>query len=441
MSKLTKAVFERNYILKGENYIIDLNTRNLVSIKNIDQYCRVDKIQEMILEQNSLSQIEEVFRHMILLKLLELQLNQIQIIENLELPNLEQLNLNTNFIKEVPQLQLPRLKVLNLSFNKITYIADQNLPSLEQLNLAGNQLIYLPKLNQSPRLRILDVQKNNLISITRLMGTCQYLQDLKMGYNQVPGEYIDELCAVIQTLPSLDKIDFKGNPVSQINGYEIRLLKAKPGLKYIDNIHLSENIIQNLQNMEKTKSFNELVELTKEQYYKWIQEREEVRRVMQKQLNQQKLRLDFQFEDKEEDNIEEMKEFFDFIKEIEAKKKRGEKLNMDDQNIQLWRQRLLQSENQRIQAQQLVRQQQIKNNEQQINNYVSTKTMMQKLFEIAINEPEMWKEIKRKELVQIPQEQSDEPSSGMRSMNSIETPQESGSRSGNYSVRSGKSRF
>lgn len=43
--------------------------------------------------------------------------------------------------------------------------------------------------------------------------------------------------------------------------------------------------------------------------------------------------MDFQFEDKEEDNIEEMKEFFDFIKEIEAKKKRGEKLNMDDSNI------------------------------------------------------------------------------------------------------------
>lgn len=53
----------------------------------------------------------------------------------------------------------------------------------------------------------------------------------------------------------------------------------------------------------------------------------------------------------------------------------------------------------------------------------------------------MWKELKRKELLQIPQEESEEPSSGMRSYNSIETPQESGSKSGNYSVKSGKSRF
>lgn len=44
MSKLTKVVFDRNYILKGDHYIIDLNTRNLISIKNIDQYCRADKI-------------------------------------------------------------------------------------------------------------------------------------------------------------------------------------------------------------------------------------------------------------------------------------------------------------------------------------------------------------------------------------------------------------
>lgn len=36
MSKLTKAVFDGNYILSGELYIIDLNTRNLLGIKELE---------------------------------------------------------------------------------------------------------------------------------------------------------------------------------------------------------------------------------------------------------------------------------------------------------------------------------------------------------------------------------------------------------------------
>ena len=40
--------------------------------------------------------------------------------------------------------------------------------------------------------------------------------------------------------------------------------------------------------------------------------------------------MDFLFEDKELENITEMKDFFEFIKELEAKKMRGEKINIDD---------------------------------------------------------------------------------------------------------------
>lgn len=36
MSKLTKAVFDGNFILSGEYYIIDLNTRNLIGIKELE---------------------------------------------------------------------------------------------------------------------------------------------------------------------------------------------------------------------------------------------------------------------------------------------------------------------------------------------------------------------------------------------------------------------
>lgn len=50
MSKLTRAVFEGNYIVKGDYFIIDLNTRNLISIRSIEQYCRCEKILEIIVE-------------------------------------------------------------------------------------------------------------------------------------------------------------------------------------------------------------------------------------------------------------------------------------------------------------------------------------------------------------------------------------------------------
>lgn len=36
MSKLTKAVFEGNYILDKDFYVIDLNTRNLVGIRDLE---------------------------------------------------------------------------------------------------------------------------------------------------------------------------------------------------------------------------------------------------------------------------------------------------------------------------------------------------------------------------------------------------------------------
>lgn len=53
MSKLTKAVFEGNFTLDAKGYYsIDLNTRNLIGIRDLElkQYCKVERISELILE-------------------------------------------------------------------------------------------------------------------------------------------------------------------------------------------------------------------------------------------------------------------------------------------------------------------------------------------------------------------------------------------------------
>lgn len=61
MSKLSKETLQANYKLKGDVYIIDLSMQGLVSVRNVDSFIRVEKIQEFNLNQNYLRSIEPIF--------------------------------------------------------------------------------------------------------------------------------------------------------------------------------------------------------------------------------------------------------------------------------------------------------------------------------------------------------------------------------------------
>lgn len=58
---------------------------------------------------------------------------------------------------------------------------------------------------------------------------------------------MDELTVVLQSLVSLTKLDLKKNPVCSIESYELKLLKARPSLRVLDNLEISENVILNME--------------------------------------------------------------------------------------------------------------------------------------------------------------------------------------------------
>jgi Leucine-rich repeat (LRR) protein len=131
--------------------------------------------------------------------------------------------------------------------NFIVQFDDMSLPNLDTLKLPGNQLTFLPSLKGFPRLREFDIARNQITSVTRIVseGGLQYLERLKGSFNQLSGEYLDEFCFVLQNLPNLLEVDFKGNDMSLVKDYQLKILKAKK-LRVLDNMMLSDTVIQNM---------------------------------------------------------------------------------------------------------------------------------------------------------------------------------------------------
>ncbi len=88
---------------------------------------------------------------------LTFQDNKIQLIQDLNLPELRTLDISYNKIKVIQNLNLPKLRILDAGYNKIRLIQDLNLPKLKILTVFNNDISMIRDIN-FPKLEKLECQ-------------------------------------------------------------------------------------------------------------------------------------------------------------------------------------------------------------------------------------------------------------------------------------------
>jgi hypothetical protein len=100
-----------------------------------------------------------------------------------------------------------------------------------------------------------------------------------------------------------------------------------------------------------------------------------------------------------------LKNFIFFATEVNERKKRGELVELDDRLLDVWRMRLKKAELERKEAteKEIARQEQLQKDF--LNTKLATTKFSQKMYDVAMTKPELWREIKQKEYDQLVKEQ------------------------------------
>ncbi|KAM4734739.1 leucine-rich repeat serine/threonine-protein kinase 2 isoform 2-T3 [Anableps anableps] len=174
---------------------------------------------------------------------LDLQGNHLQSLPDdlLALPLLSMLNVSRNCIGPVlsfdPAVTCPSLRQLNLSFNKITtfpYELGRTMENLEELFIDGNTLTELCSDLYLPEIKLLDVSKNNVGSISPdFLTSCPKLETFNASMNkicslsQLPAKVttlkltnnkFTHIPEAILNLPNLRSVDMRTNNIDVLPG-------------------------------------------------------------------------------------------------------------------------------------------------------------------------------------------------------------------------------
>ncbi|KAM9376770.1 leucine-rich repeat serine/threonine-protein kinase 2 isoform 2-T2 [Pholidichthys leucotaenia] len=177
---------------------------------------------------------------------LDLQGNQLQSLpkELLSLPLLSMLNASRNCVGPLlafdPAVASPSLRQLNLSFNKITTFPHElgsTMEHLEELLMEGNLITELCTPLCLPKIKLLDVSKNGVVSITPdFLTGCPKLETFNASMNKIcslsylpsritalklANNSFTSIPEVVLKLPILRSVDMKANSVAVLPGPEL----------------------------------------------------------------------------------------------------------------------------------------------------------------------------------------------------------------------------
>lgn len=179
----------------------------------------------IIVIDNGLRRISNLSPVSISLQILCLCDQSIELMENLNLPNLKELYLHRNQIRKIDGLEgCPRLKKLWLFQNQITDISGlEAVPDLEELWLQANEIRSLSGIEMNPNLtnlglagnRIQDLREvRKLIALTRLKEVS--FTDIHFGRCPIADEegYKEYFTLQLRQVRILDGVQMRGDAVA-----------------------------------------------------------------------------------------------------------------------------------------------------------------------------------------------------------------------------------
>ncbi|KRX05091.1 hypothetical protein PPERSA_06725 [Pseudocohnilembus persalinus] len=315
--------------------------------------------------------------------------------------------LNNNRLTKLENIchLIPSLRKIDVSDNYIDEMMDLSGNQLEDLNISGNNLKILGDVTSCQRLRKIDFSKNYITNINIFHK--QKLTQLKELYgsnNQIGQSESDNVQLVIRNMPRLEILDLGGNDITKEQFYKYSILTEKK-LQKLDGITLTQHNYEAIMKAGKATTFDKAIKQTNEDYINRLNHENQLRKEIKKALMEQMEQVDQMFDKFHDMTLEEQSKFVNFIKGVEIKKRRGVDLDIDDKQLEDWKQRVQQNlieEKQKFEAE---RQKAIDKKNDYINQKITGENLRGKLYEIAMNDPNLWRELKSKELKQLVKEQ------------------------------------
>nr|CAB3222011.1 phospholipase A2 inhibitor-like [Phallusia mammillata] len=180
--------------------LLDMSRNEIKKLKSTT-FKGLKLLQSLKLSHNLLTQLFDaqtktgVFMHLTSLKMLKLDSNRIEMLQDLSLeglPQLQELTLTGNLIKVFPNVNLPSLERLDLSANLLSNINEshlQELPFLERLDLSDNVIIDVTAnaFSECHRLRSLHLERNRLKTPYTTWMTSQRFRHKRPHMNSCAG--------------------------------------------------------------------------------------------------------------------------------------------------------------------------------------------------------------------------------------------------------------
>ena len=123
--------------------------------------------------------------------------------------------------------------------NYIEKIENLTNKALKSLILSGNSIKEITNLEYLNDLELLDLQKNSIETVSILSSyDMKSFKKLICSFNNISVEYFDEFVYVMQSIPSIEEVNFQGNEITLHRNYKMRLIQF-PNLKILDKLELN----------------------------------------------------------------------------------------------------------------------------------------------------------------------------------------------------------
>lgn len=213
---------------------LDCSNKELTDLGNkVENYTQ---LRHIILSNNKLNNIDAVTKlpHLLTLQLDNNEVNQLEALQEAELPWCQRIDLTVNKLSSVVSLAaLGRLRFACFATNEITSLEGfGDHPVLEELQLQENQLTSLKGLGCLKSLRSLVVSSNQLTSLEGL--DAPVLKKLDVSKNQLAAlEHLDKA-------PACEELDVSENQLSAEDP-NLPELKRLAGEKMLHSLSISGN--------------------------------------------------------------------------------------------------------------------------------------------------------------------------------------------------------
>ena len=164
--------------------------------------------------------------------------------------NLNAIDLSDNKVRLEQLRNLKSLYDINLQYNNIQTIpplSSEDFPKLEMLNLSYNQITpaSIRHLYQLNRLRSLDLQGNNLVTLPEDLKELKYLEELNLSSNLLSTQstLINPaiLMKVLGQIPRLKRLNLSRN---KFQGIHQDLLSREEDFVLLQDLDIGYNIVE-----------------------------------------------------------------------------------------------------------------------------------------------------------------------------------------------------